>query len=167
MRNRAAYEGQYMSVTDTVERLLVLKSRRTRLHTRLIATASTLTLAAAGLLIASPPASAASETVTSGSLQWGVKSSFRAYLSTPGAAGGVTASGGATDNGSVTTFPVNASGSVVDTAAGSADIKYSGSVRFYGHAATVGGTDYQLDLNLTNVNVVVSGTTGTVFADSR
>ncbi|MBD7982368.1 HtaA domain-containing protein [Oerskovia merdavium] len=99
-----------------------------------------------------PPAGAA------GSLQWGVKESFRTYIAGPIAQGGVTTSNGAT--GAATglySFPQSATSSF-DTASRKGTVDFAGTVRFTGH----GGI---LDVRLSNPRVVATGDKATLVAD--
>ncbi|MFD6093501.1 HtaA domain-containing protein, partial [Oerskovia sp. NPDC060338] len=99
-----------------------------------------------------PPAGAA------GSLQWGVKESFRTYIAGPIAQGGVTTSNGA--SGAATglySFPQSAKSSF-DTASRKGAVDFAGTVRFTGH----GGI---LDVRLSNPRVVATGDKATLVAD--
>jgi Htaa len=93
--------------------------------------------------------------VSAGSLIWGVKESFRTYITGPIAGGSIAVSGGATVSGSLFNFyqkSTNFNGSTGTTT-------YGGSVNFSGH-------DGILDLTLTNIKIKVTGaTTGVVIAD--
>lgn len=96
-------------------------------------------------------------TVTGGHLDWGVKASFRSYVTSPIAAGSVTTAEGATTNPDGTLrFPVAAGTASADGSAFAAD--FGGSVRFTGH----GG---ELDLLLSGIEVRVDGDRGTLVAD--
>ena len=93
-------------------------------------------------------ASTASKTLTvspkrvgAGSLAWGVKQSFRDYVTGPIAKGSISTSG-AGASGGVFTFG-QSTGGTYDAATGIGTSKYSGSVRFTGHSGI-------LDLTLAN-----------------
>lgn len=80
------------------------------------------------------------ERSTEGSLQWGVKSNFRAYVTGNIANGHVTASEGAQQaagNG-VFTFPQASSGTDWDGRTGT--VQYAGQVTFYGHSGALDHT---------------------------
>jgi hypothetical protein len=127
------------------------RTRRTGAVALLVAVvASTLALAAA-------PASAAPVSAASGSITWGVKASFRSYIVSPGAAGSVTVTEGATQASSngVFTFPAD-SGSVDGSAAA---IDTRGKVQFLGH-------DGILDVTLSDIRVNIDGTSGTLVVDA-
>jgi len=69
-----------------------------------------------------------------GSLSWGIKSSFRDYVTGPIAAGSVTVSGVSTSGGAYV-FPQSTS--LVDQATGNGSVSYTGSVRFVGHGGVL------------------------------
>jgi len=93
-----------------------------------------------------------SPVAAAGSLTWGVKSDFRAYITGPIAQGSITTSG-VTTSGGAFVFPQSANGL---TESGTGTASYSGSVRFYGHAGA-------LDITLRNpVVTVTSPTSGTL-----
>ncbi len=102
------------------------------------------------------PTSAPSADVTGGTISWGLKSSFRGYLTSPIAQGSISATAPATDNGTQTTF-AHASGS---WAAGSASVSAEGSVNFTGHHG-------DLDLTLSNPRLVVSGSGAQLHVDAK
>jgi len=88
-----------------------------------------------------------------GSLTWGVKASFRSYVTGPIAHGSITTSGVASNSGGYV-FPQSGASSVSN---GIGSVSYSGSVRFSGH-------DGLLDLRLSEPQVRVDSTTaGTLF----
>lgn len=101
-------------------------------------------------------ASAAPVEVTGGTISWGVKESFRSYVTGPIAHGSITLDAGALESGGVYQFPVS-SGSR-DAAATTADARSGGSVRFAGH-------DGVLEVQISNIEVSVSGTAGSIVAD--
>ncbi|NEB76086.1 hypothetical protein G3I40_12775, partial [Streptomyces sp. SID14478] len=109
---------------------------------------------------ASASQEAASGEIADGNLDWGVKESFRTYITGPIAHGKVELSGGAAKNGSGYRFG-DASGSY-DADAKSLDAKFAGKVRFLGHEE--GGT-YALDLQFSDLHVTAEGTGGTLAAD--
>jgi len=124
-------------------------------------------LAAVGLAAAvllgpglTAPASAraddASCAVAAGTLSWGVKESFRAYIS------GIIANGGWTTSPEVSyqtpEFTWSSPSGAVDAAAGTGDIRFPGSLTFTGH----GG---ELDLTLANPTVRLDGARGTLLVD--
>ena len=95
-----------------------------------------------------PTASAPSTRGVEGSLQWGVRESFRKYVVGPIANGKITPSSGAkqiSGNG-VFTFPQAARGSKWNGATG--QIQYAGNVNFYGHSGV-------MDVTLSNPIIVV------------
>ncbi|WP_165985954.1 HtaA domain-containing protein, partial [Streptomyces sp. YIM 98790] len=107
-----------------------------------------------------PPAGPAA--VVDGTLDWGVKESFRTYVTGPVAGGGVELSGGAAGNGDGGyRFPdgqgeFNAEDDALTAA-------FAGSVRFVGHEKAEG--EYELDLTFSGLAVELNGTGGTLFAD--
>gem|GEM_PF-1750192 len=90
-----------------------------------------------------------------GSLQWGVKKSFREYLQMPMSGGQIILSGAAQNaDGSVYAFPQASS----NFAGSTGTVRYSGSVRFTGHEGA-------LDTKLDKPYVVVTGpTSGELYA---
>ncbi|GAA3608004.1 hypothetical protein GCM10022419_111180 [Nonomuraea rosea] len=114
-------------------------------------------LAAAALLTAAPPANAGTVPITAGTLDWGVKERFRAYITGPIAHGAITTGDGASGNGDGTfRFPL-ASGSY-DTERRTVLLSYTGQVRFSGHAGA-------LDLIIANPQVAIGDTGSTLYAD--
>lgn len=117
-----------------------------------------LALGAAALLAFTAPASAASQTATGGSLSWGVKQEFRAYVTGPIGGGSIAGvSPAAFDGGTgITSFPT-ASGAV-DQAAPSVDVSFGGGVNFVAH----GGA---LNVTISNPRLATSGATGALYVD--
>ena len=103
------------------------------------------------------PVAAAPTTVAGGEVTWGVKASFRSYVTGPVGQGTIEVSGGATSgaDGAVT-FP-GATGSV-DLVGPTLDVAVGGGVRFVAH-------DGALDLRIADLRVVGTGATGTLLAD--
>jgi hypothetical protein len=89
-------------------------------------------------LLATPPASAAPEPIGSSELHWGVKSSFRSYI-TGIAAGTITASDGAVKEGSGAAAPYlwSGDGGSYDPAANAGTIRFNGTVKFSAPAHTI------------------------------
>ncbi|MGW6292102.1 HtaA domain-containing protein [Streptomyces sp. NPDC055058] len=109
-----------------------------------------------------PAAPATRGEIADGTLGWGVKDSFRAYVVGPVAKGEVTVSAGAKQaagNGAFT-FP-DASGTY-DTEAGSLKAAFKGAVNFKGHE---GNGTHGLDLTLTDLRATLKGGSGTLSAD--
>ncbi|WP_394434687.1 HtaA domain-containing protein [Streptomyces sp. SGAir0957] len=106
------------------------------------------------------PKPAVSGAIADGNLDWGVKESFRTYVTGPIAHGKVELSGGAAKNGSVYRFG-DASGRY-DAGAKSLDAKFAGKVRFLGHEE---GGEYVLDLRFSDLRVTASGGSGKLVAD--
>ncbi|MHC5263413.1 HtaA domain-containing protein [Streptomyces sp. UC4497] len=106
------------------------------------------------------PAAAVSGEIVDGNLDWGVKESFRTYITGPIAKGKVELSGGAGKNGSGYRFG-DASGSY-DADAKSLDAKFAGKVRFLGHKE---GGEYALDLQFSELRVTAEGGSGKLVAD--
>lgn len=99
---------------------------------------------------AAAPALAASASVrnVTGTLTWGVKASFRRYITGPIAGGAVTLSGGVTQPGGEGPFSwPDGEGTVADD--GTVNVQYAGTVNFNGHdgALDVTISDPQLTLN--------------------
>ncbi|MFJ8002848.1 HtaA domain-containing protein [Streptomyces fagopyri] len=100
--------------------------------------------------------------IADGTLGWGVKQSFRAYVVDGAAHGTITATGGATQAGGngVFTFP-DATGTY-DTDAGALSAAFEGAVNFKGHESD--GT-YGLDLTLSDLRAKLDGGSGELTAD--
>ncbi|HEX5910247.1 MAG TPA: HtaA domain-containing protein, partial [Thermoleophilaceae bacterium] len=98
-------------------------------------------------LLAAPAATGA--VVTGGNVDWGVKQSFRSYVTGPIAAGSITASEGASTNpGGTFRFPITG-GDQIETQRVSVGAR--GKVKFSGHLGA-------LDFTIFNVRVVLDGT---------
>ncbi|KTR85487.1 HtaA domain-containing protein, partial [Leucobacter chromiiresistens] len=131
---------------------------------RALATATTGLLVASGLALAPVAANAApgDGVVADATLSWGVKSSFRNYITSPIAKGKVTLLGATTGSGPYAwaggTGTANLDGSGVDVAFGEND-----GVHFQGHAE---GENYILDLAFTQPQIkVTSPTTAELYLD--
>ncbi|MFC9791251.1 HtaA domain-containing protein [Streptomyces sp. NPDC127584] len=92
--------------------------------------------------------------LTAAAVDWGVRRTFREYVTGPVSQGSWVLSGGAQDGGALFRFPAG-KGSY-DPAKGTLDAAFAGAVRF---------TGAHLDLTLTGVTVKVNGGTGTLGAD--
>lgn len=112
-------------------------------------------------LLAAPPASAAPEPIGSSELHWGVKSSFRSYV-TGIAAGTITASDGAVKEGSGAAAPYlwSGDGGNYDPDASAGTIRFNGTVKFSAPAHTI------WHITLSDPTVVLDGdNTATLQAD--
>jgi hypothetical protein len=123
----------------------------------ILAAAAATAAFAVALATGSPPAAGAADgPLQGGSLDWGVKSSFRAYITGAIALGSVSPGGGAAANGDGTfRFPLTggtSSGSTVQAA-------FGGEVHFSGHLGA-------LDLRITDPRVTIDGATGTLVVDA-
>ncbi|MFE6227700.1 HtaA domain-containing protein [Streptomyces sp. NPDC057854] len=87
-------------------------------------------------------------------VDWGVRRTFREYVTGTVARGKWTLSGGAQDGGALFRFPSGTG--AYDPRTGTLDAAFTGSVRFTGS---------HLDLTLAGVTVKVAGGTGTLVAD--
>ncbi|MFE1013088.1 HtaA domain-containing protein [Streptomyces sp. NPDC058794] len=114
----------------------------------------------------SPSASAtrapAKGEIADGTLGWGVKQSFRSYVTGPVAKGKVTVSGGATQAAGNGAFTFKDATGTYDTDAGQFTAAFRGAVNFKGHETD--GT-YGLDLTLSNIEATLDGGTGKLTAD--
>ncbi|MDT0322067.1 HtaA domain-containing protein [Streptomyces millisiae] len=97
-----------------------------------------------------------SGTVQEGRLDWGVKESFRSYVTGPIAGGDVELSGGATEIADGYRFP--AAGGEFDPEAPALDAEFTGGVRFLGHEGA-------LDLRFSELAIEIDGTEGELIAD--
>ncbi|MCW2527654.1 MAG: Htaa protein [Pseudonocardiales bacterium] len=111
----------------------------------------------ASVIMASvPSAQAATASVTGGNLDWGVKASFRSYITGPIATGSISVADGASTNADGTfRFPA-LSGS--HDAAASTAAAFGGSVHFTGHAGA-------LDITLSDIKISMTGAAGSLTAD--
>ncbi len=112
-------------------------------------------LTAAAMLFAGT-AEAGAATVTGGNLDWGIKTSFRDYITNRAPNGSITPSGGATtnDDGSFDYRP----GSGSYTPGGAVDATFGGKVFFTGH-------DGILKFTLANPRISYTGDVGILYAD--
>ena len=94
------------------------------------------------------PASAASGDVSAATLDWGVKTSFRTYITGPIASGTVETEGGATTVTGGYRWAAGTGSYAVAT--GAADISYPGAVHFSGHAGA-------LDVRFADPRITLSG----------
>lgn len=99
---------------------------------------------------------AADGTVYDGNLDWGVKESFRSYVTGSIANGSISLSGGATETDSGYRFPDGRG--EYDDQAPTLEASFSGGVRFTGH-------DGVLDLSFSNLSVSLTGDEGELIAD--
>ncbi|MEU6250678.1 HtaA domain-containing protein [Glycomyces sp. NPDC047010] len=106
-------------------------------------------LAAALLLWAAP---AHADDLSGGRLDWGVKESFRSYITGPIAQGEIQTGDGASTSDGAYRFH-SAAGTYED---GTAVVDYQGWVYFWGH-------DGELDLTFANPSVEYSGSSGTLY----
>jgi hypothetical protein len=109
----------------------------------------------AGLALCAPGVASAAETVTAGELSWGVKQSFRSYITGPIAHGSATPAAGAS-TAADGTYRFPGDGGTVD--GGSVLADFGGSVHFVGHAG-------QLDMLVEDIRISISGTSGVLIAD--
>ncbi|ROQ71075.1 Htaa protein [Streptomyces sp. CEV 2-1] len=98
--------------------------------------------------------------IVDGTLNWGVKASFRAYVTGPIAHGKVETTGGATASGDGYRFP-DAIGHF-DAGKQTLNAEFDGRVRFLGHREDGA---YTLDLSLSNLEIQADGTKGKLIAD--
>ncbi|MFC1404455.1 MULTISPECIES: HtaA domain-containing protein [Streptacidiphilus] len=124
---------------------------------RAAALAASAALLCAGPLLTAQSASAATVSFSSGSLDWGVKASFRDYLASAAAAGTITPTGGATRN-SDGTFHFDLDKASYDTTTHAVTSSYGGGLHMTGHSGA-------LDIVLTDLRIDTSGSTGTLTAD--
>ncbi len=131
---------------------------------RLWAAALTLLMVISGLALGVAPANAAAGDVTSATLDWGIKQSFRSYIS------GFIAHGGWTTTGNITgEFSWSAGTGTAQPAAGTGAVAYTGSIHFTGHEGFggIGAGAYALDLTVSNVRIVQdSAASATIVVDT-
>ncbi len=117
-----------------------------------VAALACLVAMAAALLAWAVPASA--DEADGGRLDWGVKESFRSYMTGPIAQGEITTGDGVSTVGGVYRFH-SATGEY-DPDSGTASITYTGWVHFWGH-------DGELDVTFANPSIEYSGSSGTLY----
>jgi hypothetical protein len=128
----------------------------TRGRTLLAALVTTL-LVVSGLSLTAQPARAAAGDVTSATLDWGIKASFRNYIKGPIAHGSWTVAGNVTD---AAPFSFTGGTGAVDAAASTGRVGYTGSIHFQGHEGMgVPAGSYALDMTISNVRVVKQSAT--------
>jgi|GEM_PF-2830891 len=122
-------------------------------------------VAAIALLATAGSAAAATIPIQGGEVDWGIKASFRGYVTNPRAAAGkIELSGGAVEAVDGTyRFPVQVG--TYDLAGHATTVQAKGAVRFTGHFDA--DEVPVLDLTIADPRVVLEGETGTVFADVR
>jgi LPXTG-motif cell wall-anchored protein len=133
----------------------------TRTTSRLRPVTGALVMALGALSVVAGTASAAPADVSGGHLDWGLKQSFRNYISGPIAHGAITASEGATRNADGTFRFADATGAA-DADADTATLAFAGKVEFSGHDS---GSGPLLYLTITDVRVTLTGSGGTLVAD--
>ncbi|WP_318211394.1 HtaA domain-containing protein [Streptomyces sp. SJL17-1] len=104
--------------------------------------------------VGSTPAGPAAASLTTAAVDWGVRRTFREYVTGAISQGKWTLADGAQDGGALFRFPSGKG--TYDPRKGTLDAAFAGSVRF---------TGAHLDLTLGKVTVKVSGGTGTLGAD--
>ncbi|GAB2996057.1 HtaA domain-containing protein [Streptomyces pseudoechinosporeus] len=110
-----------------------------------------------------PPSAAPTKgDIADGTLGWGVKQSFRAYVVGSIAKGEITVSGGATQASGNGAFTFVDGSGTYDTEADTLSAAFKGSVNFKGHEEN--GT-YGLDLTLSDLKAKIDGDSGTLTAD--
>jgi hypothetical protein len=122
-----------------------------------------LALAVLGAVAMARAADPAPSQITSGSLTWGFKQSFRNYI---GGTAGATAGGGATlDSAAVATLPV--SGGSFDPAGNATDLSFAGYVQYRSHCEAGLGLpegECALDLTFKEFRVVIDRDEQTLYA---
>ncbi|MDO9410261.1 HtaA domain-containing protein [Patulibacter sp.] len=110
-----------------------------------------------------PPGAPATASIVSGTSDWGVKTSFRNYITGPIAGGKVVVSDGASTNADKT-FRFGAATGTVDRSTGALSIGFRGTVYFEGHGS---GDAAALRVWIRNPRVVTTAgaTTGALHAD--
>ncbi|MFC7898384.1 HtaA domain-containing protein [Streptomyces sp. NPDC057381] len=111
---------------------------------------------------ATAPQAPAEGEIADGTLGWGVKQSFRSYVTGPVAKGKITVSGGAVQAAGNGAFTFKDATGTYDTDAGKLTAAFRGAVNFKGHETN--GT-YGLDLTLSNIEATLDGGAGKLTAD--
>ncbi|WSB90826.1 HtaA domain-containing protein [Streptomyces cellulosae] len=100
--------------------------------------------------------------IADGILDWGVKQSFRTYVTGPVAKGTITASDGATQASGNGAFTFSDATGAYDTEAGTLKAAFKGAVTFKGHEHDGA---YSLDLTFSDLRVNLTQGRGTLSAD--
>ncbi|WP_439812358.1 HtaA domain-containing protein [Streptomyces sp. P9-2] len=100
--------------------------------------------------------------IADGALDWGVKQSFRTYVTGPVAKGTITASDGATQASGNGAFTFSDATGTYDTEAGTLTAAFKGAVTFKGHEHDGA---HSLDLTFSDLRVNLSKGKGTLSAD--
>jgi len=132
-----------------------MTNRQTIRKGRRIAAAATAALLIAGAAPLAASAATTSGDVTDGTLDWGVKESFRAYIVSPVADGAIEVLGGAEQNSDGTFRFGGGDGTLSD---GVAEIAFAGTVRFTGH-------DGALEVVVSNPAIQLDESGGSLVAD--
>lgn len=132
-------------------------SPQTLVRGRRLLSGTTAAALSAGVLALTPTTAQAadSQTIDDGSISWGLKASFRNYLTGPIAHGSITPTAPATDTGTQSVFP-QATGSWSAT---EASVGAKGAVKFYGH-------DGALDLTISDPRIVVNASGAQLVVDA-
>ncbi|MGW5349188.1 HtaA domain-containing protein [Streptomyces sp. NPDC004031] len=109
------------------------------------------------------PASLAPGSIADGAVDWGVRRTFREYVTGDIAHGSWQLAGGAREGGAL--FRFGSGKGTYDAARRTLDASFSGSVRFLGMRGQDGS--YGLDLTLTQARVTVADGKGTLYADGQ
>ncbi|WP_328913145.1 MULTISPECIES: HtaA domain-containing protein [unclassified Streptomyces] len=107
------------------------------------------------------PATEKPGTVVDAAVDWGVRRTFREYVTGDIAQGHWTLAGGAKDGGAL--FRFGAGHGTYDAKKHTLDAAFTGSLRFVGMRGSDGA--YGLDLTISAVRVTVAGAKGTLYAD--
>ncbi|MFJ3220421.1 HtaA domain-containing protein [Kitasatospora sp. NPDC086801] len=136
-----------------------MSRNRTRLAALAAATAGLGLTALGAPALAFGAGGPGSVTYDTGALDWGVKASFRSYVSGPASQGGaIELTGGATTNADGT-FHFGLANATYDLATHALSSSFTGGVRFTAHHGA-------LDVALSDLKVTTAGTTGTLTADT-
>ncbi|EDY43840.2 HtaA domain-containing protein, partial [Streptomyces sp. SPB074] len=141
--------------------MAVTRRRKTTVLAAAVATAAALGTGALTLPTASaaaPGAAAPTIKLKDGTLDWGVKESFRKYLLSPVAHGKITPGDGATQADGNGPFTFTGGTGTYDTATHGTHTALNGSVRFEGHEGV-------LDIELSDLQVTTTTTGGGITAD--
>jgi len=144
-----AIDGGELVVLDTN-----VKQSGSLFRARLRNEVATAYSAKVSLAVAAP--STAKREISAGTVTWGVKESFRTYVTGPIAHGEITVTGATTDADGVFRWPVT--GGTYDPVAETTTATLAGTVRFTGHAGV-------LDLTISSPTLTLTGTSGTLTAD--
>lgn len=119
---------------------------------------TTVMIAAAAVVGVTTPAQAAEAEASDASLSWGLRDTWRNYITGFIANGTITTDGAAKDNSNIITWSGGSGALDDETYEGS--VSFTGSVNYRGHSG-------ELDITLSNPTIEIEGDTATLYFDAK